>query len=319
MTDPGVIVRAVTDDADLETLARIVATTIPSDPTSLEEMRWSDETYPGTQRFLAKRDGRAAGAATVGRIWVYPPEHPGYWATIGVLEADRRRGVGTALLRAVSRAAAEAGKTELHVRCIDDGSDGMAFLQHRGFVESERSRIVRLELGRLHPPSVEPPPGIDFMTLADRPDLVPGVHAVALETFADIPGGEDPMAAGDLAEFRARDVDRPTIPAGGFFVAVDRATDRVVGYASVIVAPGAPSLAYHDMTAVLRAYRGRGIARQLKHATIAWAIRAGLARMETGNDLENAPMRAVNARLGYRPRPDEVILRGSRLGGMMTS
>jgi GNAT superfamily N-acetyltransferase len=114
-------------------------------------------------------------------------------------------------------------------------------------------------------------------------------------------------------------VDRPTIPADGFFVAVDRASDLVVGYASVIVAQGAPTLAYHDMTAVLRAYRGRGIARQLKHATIAWAIRSGLERMETGNDLDNAPMRAVNARLGYRPRPDEVILRGPLFGGIMTS
>ncbi len=319
MTAPGVTVRAVTDDADLETLARIVARAIPADPTSLEEMRWSDATYPGTQRFLAERDGRAVGAATVGRIWVYPPEHPGYWGTVGVLEADRRQGVGEALLRAISDAAAAAGKTELHVRCVDDGSDAMAFFEHRGFVELERSRIVRLELAGSRPPAVDLPPGIDLTTLADRPELVPGVHAVALETFADIPGGEEPMAAGDLAEFRARDVDRPTIPADGFFVAVDRAADRVVGYASVIVAPSAPTLAYHDMTAVLRAYRGRGIARQLKHATIAWAIRNGLERMETGNDLDNAPMRAVNARLGYRPRPDEVILRGPLFGGMMTS
>ena len=71
------------------------------------------------------------------------------------------------------------------------------------------------------------------------------------------------------------------------------------------------------MTAVLRAYRGRGIARELKHATIAWAIENGLTALETGNDEANAPMRAVNARLGYEPMPDEVLMRGPLFGGMM--
>jgi hypothetical protein len=45
-------------------------------------------------------------------------------------------------------------------------------------------------------------------------------------------------------------------------------------------------------------------------ATIAWAIAAGLEALETGNDETNAPMRAVNARLGYRPLPDVIGLQG---------
>ncbi len=81
------------------------------------------------------------------------------------------------------------------------------------------------------------------------------------------------MAAGDLAEFRARDVDRPSIPKDAFFVAVDPETGRAVGYGSVLMVPGSTTTAWHDMTAVLRAYRGRGIARVLKEATIAWADR----------------------------------------------
>ena len=56
------------------------------------------------------------------------------------------------------------------------------------------------------------------------------------------------MAAGDLAEFRARDVDRPGIPADGFFVAVDDATGDAVGYASLMFVPGSTTrrLARHD-------------------------------------------------------------------------
>ena len=72
------------------------------------------------------------------------------------------------------------------------------------------------------------------------------------------------------------------------------------------------------MTAVLRAFRGRGIARALKLATIAWAIQHGLAVLETGNDEANAPMRALNARLGYQPMADEIAMRGPLFDGMMT-
>jgi RimJ/RimL family protein N-acetyltransferase len=71
------------------------------------------------------------------------------------------------------------------------------------------------------------------------------------------------------------------------------------------------------MTAVLPAYRGRGIALALKRGTVAWAIAAGLTALETGNDVDNAPMRAVNAKLGFQPLPDTVTLRGPLVGGMM--
>ena len=98
------------------------------------------------------------------------------------------------------------------------------------------------------------------------------------------------------------------------------ATGRVVGYGSLIRIPGAarPS-AWHDMTAVARDARGRGIAGALKRATIRWAIADGLEVLEAGNDTDNAPMRAVNARNGYQPLPDVVVLRGPLFGGIMTS
>jgi len=123
------------------------------------------------------------------------------------------------------------------------------------------------------------------------------------------------MAVGDLAEFRARDVDRPGIPPEAFMIAVDEVSGDVVGYACLLMVPGSDTVAWHDMTGVLRAWRGRGIAMALKRATIAWAIQHGLTALETGNDEANAGMRAVNARLGYQPLPDEVVMRGPLLGG----
>ena len=61
------------------------------------------------------------------------------------------------------------------------------------------------------------------------------------------------------------------------------------------------------MTAVRRAWRGRGSRRALKRGDDrAGRSTTGSTALETGNDVDNAPMRAVNARLGYQPLPDEL-------------
>ncbi|MEX1173712.1 MAG: GNAT family N-acetyltransferase [Chloroflexota bacterium] len=306
-------IRPATTSADLAALADLVNEVTPEDPSSMEEMRWSDATYPGGARFLATLEARVVGAATVGRIYVFPPDHPELWWSAVVRGDARRRGVGSALLYHVTAHARDMGKTGLQCRAWEHRPEGIEFLVNRGFRELERARMVSLDLTGLPLPAIGQPPGISLTTLADRPDLIVGVHAVALEAFDDIPGGDTPMAAGDLGEFRARDVDRPGIPPDGFMIAIDQATDEVVGYASLMLRPGSTTVAWHDMTAVLRAWRGCGIATALKRSTIDWAIRHGLSALETGNDEDNAGMRAVNARLGYRPLPDELTMRGPLL------
>jgi mycothiol synthase len=304
------------DDVDLATISAVTTAARPEWPTSIEEMRWSDETYPGTVRVVAELDARAVGVATVGRIFMYPAEYDGLWGSVDVLPNARRQGVGGRLLRAIAGEASVIGKGFLHMSATEARPEGIAFLAHHGFVEIDRHRIVRLELATVTRPSVVTPDGLELTDLARRPDLVAGVHRVAVEAFPDVPGSE-PMAAGDLAEFRARDVDRPGMPPDGFIVAVDTGTGEVAGYASLLLLAGSTSEAVHDMTAVRPAWRGRGLATVMKQATIAWAIDHGLAALETGNDEANAAMRAVNARLGYRPRPDEVTLRGSVAAAMM--
>ena len=311
-------VRSVSSDADLETLASLHSSVTPEDPTSLEEMRWADGTYPGTVRFLAEEDGRAVGAATVGRIFVYPQDYPDLWMTLTVLPEARSRGAGAALFDAVQAVARAAGKDGLQARCRADRHDAIAFLERRGFVEFERSRMVRLELAGRERPTVQPPDGVTLTDLAARPDLIEGVHTVAQESFRDIPGGDE-MAVGDLAEFRARDVDRPGIDHHAFQIALDEESGSVIGYASLMLLPGSRQVAWHDMTAVRSAWRGRGVARTLKLATIAWALDHGLTALDSGNDEANASMRAINVRLGYEDLPDEIVMRGGITAGSDTA
>lgn len=302
-------IRPATSEEDLAHVARIVTTVTPDFPISVAEMRWQHERYPGGGRFLAWLDGVPVGSGGAGRAYSYPADFPGFWGNISVLAEHRGQGVGTAILGALRDLARDAGKTMLIGRTTEDRVAALEFLAHRGFVEHERMKAVRLDLAGVAAPAVEPPPGVAITSLEARPDLVEGAYAVALEALPDIPG-DGPIAPGTLEEFRTRDVDREVIPPGAFSLAVVAATGRVVGYANLMLVPGNPKVAWHGMTAVARDWRGRGVAMALKRATIAWAVARGLEALETANDTDNAPMRAVNQRLGYRPQPDEIYVRG---------
>ena len=238
------------------------------------------------------------------------PDYERSWLGVWVVPERRREGVGTALLVAAGEAARTLGKSGFELELSEAHRAGLAFLAAHGFVEVERSKAVALDLAGLAPPAVDPPPGIALTTLAERPDLVEGVHRVAVEAYPDIPSVDEPLDASTLEGFVARDVDRAGMPRDAFFVAVDDAEGVAVGFASLMFAPGSATIAWHDMTAVRPAWRGRGIATALKRATIGWAIAHGVETLETGNDETNAPMRAVNLALGYRPQPDYVAFQG---------
>jgi GNAT superfamily N-acetyltransferase len=300
------------DDAGIAAYVEIRRQVTPESPDSVEHAHWEDAAYPGAVfRFLAAEGGAVVGAGVTGRIHMHAPEFERYWLGLWVAPEARRHGIGSTLFDAVSDAARRMGKTGFQTDVSEEHADGIRFLLHRGFVVTDRTRVVRLDLAGRTPPDVATPPGITLTSLAARPDLIESVHGVAVEAFPDVPTGvRTPLAALDLRGFIERDVDRPGVPKDGFIVAVDRHTGEAVGYASLIMAPGSRTTAYHGMTAVRPAWRGRGIATALKQATIRWAVEHGLEALETGNDEVNAPMRAVNAALGYRPLPDELGVQG---------
>lgn len=60
---------------------------------------------------------------------------------------------------------------------------------------------------------------------------------------------------------------------------------------------------YNMITGVDRAHRGRGVALALKLLSIEYARRCGADYIRTHNDAENAPILAINRKLGYQPQP----------------
>ena len=92
------------------------------------------------------------------------------------------------------------------------------------------------------------------------------------------------------------------------FVAL--AGDEVVGYSKFSLTSAQPTTAYHDLTGVKRAWRGRGIAAALKSAQIAWARANGYERLFTNNEERNLPIKRLNERFGYRREPGRILVRG---------
>jgi GNAT superfamily N-acetyltransferase len=78
--------------------------------------------------------------------------------------------------------------------------------------------------------------------------------------------------------------------------------NRWVGLSAIGIYP-ADKHAYNAFTGVLREYRGRGLAQALKVKTILLARKEGMHYIRTHNDSKNAPMLAINHKLGYQPEP----------------
>ena len=232
--------------------------------------------------------------------------HTGY-VLLTVLPEHRRRGVGAALYVAASSWLRERGVHGIEARVSEDDEESIAFAERRGFEEIERNRRMVLDLTTLAPPPIEPPPGIEIVTWAERIDLAHGIYEVACEAFPDVPGAEEEVmepfedwlphelqGSGDLPE--------------ATFIAL--AGSEVVGYSKFSLTAAQPTTANHDMTGVKRAWRGRGIAGALKRAQIVWANDQGYERLATQNELRNEPIRRLNERLGYQEAPGHIIVRG---------
>ena len=254
---------------------------------------------------LASQDGRDVGTAIGIGGW-HSPEGV-VRGEVRVIANARGRGVGSELLAALSGWALGLGYVDLMgpVKEIDEASLGWA--ARRGFVEVGRNSTLLLDLTAIDGPLVEPPPGIEIVSWSERPELAAGMYEVAREAYPDVPGEEDAEIA-PFEEWLSMDMQGAGDSPDATFVAL--AGGVVVAYAKLSLSRARPTVAMHDMTGVLRDWRGRGIARALKAAEIAWAKESGYERLETQNEERNEPIRRLNVQYGYAVTPGSVTVRG---------
>jgi GNAT superfamily N-acetyltransferase len=253
---------------------------------------------------LARENGAVLGSGFAA-LFHGLPQSPRVMVTVP--PANRSRGAGTALYSALSDWARKRGIQSLEAIVADNDPDSLGFAERRGFVEERREPGVALDLAAIEAPPVEPPAGVAIVSWAERPELARGLYEVSVEASPDVPGYEDEEHE-PFDAWLEHDMQGPGDRPEATFVAV--AGDEVVGYAKFSLSSADPKRAYHDLTAVRRAWRGQGIARALKAAQIGWAKANGYERLRTTNDERNTAMRGLNAQLGYQPWIGRIFLRG---------
>ena len=161
-------------------------------------------------------------------------------------------------------------------------------LERRGY-EREHAELFSM----LEPSPVDVPPGP--RPLRDFAGRELELYDLA-RACGDLPGGK-PEDNFSYEEWLAEALGDPTLDHDGSFVV--ELDGRPAAFAWLVVDRGR-RLAANEMTGTRPELRGRGLASTAKLATIRWAAENGISRIYTSNHEENAPMVAINRKLGYR-------------------
>jgi mycothiol synthase len=292
-------IRPCADDADKAASLAMYNAVWPLDAITMDEVRSFESRATAYADFLA-----TGGSAWVGLL----PWRPGFGETlVTVLPQHRRQGLGTAFYQRISAWLAEHDVDQIDTTVPEDDQESISFAAKRGFHEVERNGRMILDLAGIELEPTAPPAGIDIVTWEERPELSRGIYDVACEAYPDIPGDRDETI--ELFEdWLEHEMKGPGDRPDATFLAV--AGDEVVGYSKFSLTAAQPTTAHHDMTAVKRAWRRRGIAGALKRRQIAWAKERGYERLATQNEVRNEPIRRLNKRLGYREAPGRIVMRG---------
>ncbi|MFI7062764.1 GNAT family N-acetyltransferase [Kribbella sp. NPDC050124] len=233
---------------------------------------------------------------------------------IAIDRAHRRRGVATRLLEAViDRARADGRRVlsgfDLTGDPVTGESAGTAFAAARGFVRKHAELHQVLELpvpdDQL---AISIPSGYELVVWREHtPEEWIEQFAGLLSGMAeDVPTGDRTVEAIRWTPELVREADERQITQGRFTyttAAIHTGSGELAAYTQMGGTPATPGrLNQHD-TYVRRSHRGRSLGMAVKAPNLR-AIQADLAEpavLHTWNAPENAPMIAINDKLGFRP------------------
>ncbi|WP_427887669.1 GNAT family N-acetyltransferase [Kribbella sp. GL6] len=233
------------------------------------------------------------GADVVGYANLYRPpadaEAPRVRITLQVPSAYRGRGIGTALLEAITARARELGAGRLLTAVAEDST---GFAERQGFAVGRRMTHSTADLTAVR----EPLPVPDGLRLATYDELEPRqLYDAEVQVRDDDPSG---LSGGPAYEEWVRTSWENPDNRYDLSVAVLDG-DRVLSFVTTTADPDRRVI-WSNLTGTIPSARGRGLAKMAKSAALARSRDAGFTVASTGNDAANAPMLAVNRWLGYR-------------------
>lgn len=300
---------------DLERTVAIYNTWSLEPMTVERALEWEANLAAESRRYRFVAESRAGSAGSSASLVVgyveathKPWTKPGYFEVELVVDAQRRRsGAGAALWQATLAwlRAESARRVEIELRDNDPASirfaEARRFMRERHRFEStldlasfdERPFVGALERAQAD--------GYRFFSLADVGDTEEARrrdYAINRRAALDIPGAEPTFMP--FEEWRRVVCGASWYRPDGQIIAARG--DEWVGMAAVGYFAVTNSM-YNMVTGVDRAHRGHGVAQALKLLAIRCARRYGAVYIRTHNDSENAPILAINRKLGYQPQP----------------
>ena len=172
----------------------------------------------------------------------------------------------------------------------------MAFAGSRGFNLASSQTSMAVDPRTIAPPA-SLPAGVDVRPIRSFGDDPEPVYRVDRETMLDEPGPND-VSGTTYEHWRRHLWDAPDCDHDSSLVAL---VDGRIAGTTFLFTDRESGRALNAGTGVARAYRGRGLGLLMKQHSLEAAARAGIERVITQNDDTNAPMVAINARLGFEP------------------
>ncbi|OLT30302.1 hypothetical protein BJF83_08220 [Nocardiopsis sp. CNR-923] len=279
-------IRALTA-ADIPETQRLLSEAFPVLVVSEEAIRWRHD--HGTPRaddltLVRVRDGRITGH-------VRSVLREGVGTTFLLVSDD---GPGTDLWEASERSLVERGAERLRVTAAEESvqREGPALLDAlRGSEVVESHRILGLDLRDL-PELPAAPTGAEPRTWREFDPL--SLFEIDRAVHEDEPG--ESVAFAPFEEWYAEVWGNPLHDLDlSLVLLLDGRPAAITRYLSDRL-----GRMESGMTGTLREFRGRGLAGYAKSVALHRARERGFTHAYTGNHEDNAPMLAINARLGYR-------------------
>jgi GNAT superfamily N-acetyltransferase len=233
-------------------------------------------------------DGDTLVAWASGSVNYESSARSGYMG-VSVLPSHRRRGIGTTLL---GHALDHLEDSKRILGSVDE--DGRGFAERHGFRETHTRRISGVDPSAVDTSELDAS-GVQIVSLREiGPEQT---FVVDSESVLDEPS-DDPVDALDYEQWVHDYWERPDLDLDVGRAAVVDGKAVAVAYVIVDLESRRALSAY---AGTLRDYRGRGLARLAKLGVMRRLAELDVTLALTENDATNAPMLAINERLGYRP------------------